>query len=144
MCPCCHLCRSRCHDRGSWHSKKCSVCHPEAVTEQCAAGWGSEICKLRILGLRPMQAGCVAVVTHLVSREGCWHTGCIPGTTFASKKLMEWNWYQLQREMQAAFLTSLAVLAFATCAHKPSWIFTWTAVCDTLWGPVGWCFEGKC
>lgn len=91
-----------------------------AVTEQCAAGWGIGICKLSILGLRPVQAGHVAGVTHLVSREGRWHTSCIPGTTFASKKLVEQDWYQLQREMQAAFLTSLAILSFATCAHTPS------------------------
>lgn len=117
---------------------------PAAVTEQCAAGWGSEICKLRILGPRPKRAGCVAVVTHLVSQEGSWHTSCIPGTTFASKKLMKWNWYQLQREMQAALLTSLATLPFVTCANTPSWIFTWTAICDTLWGPDGWYLEGKC
>lgn len=87
-----------------------------AATEQCAAGWGIEICKLSILGLRPMRAGCVAVVTRLVSGEGCWHTSCIPGTAFANEKLVEWNWYQLQREMQAASLTSLAILSFATCA----------------------------
>lgn len=114
------------------------------VTEQCAAGFGIKICKLRILGLRPMQSGCVAVVTRLVSREGCWHTSCIPGSTLASAKLSERSWYQLQRETQAASLTSLAILPSATCAQYtllniykscylwyslgPCWIVLWREV----------------
>lgn len=135
-----------CHRWGSSHCKQCGVCHTGSSNRAMCSRLGDRNLQTQYPGPQA-NAGWVRCCGDTFSLWGgmlahqlhSWHCVC--------------QWETCGVELvstpegdASCFLNFFGntILCNLCVVHPPSCIFTRTTIRDTLWGLVGWYFEGKC